>query len=184
MTDFHTVNKINTSTTVKPPQTLNLKTFKKMMETHQFPRGQFAEHIDKHYLPLQTLHTNLQTLNGIVNDAIDCEKIYERKDFALLGFENKTAAEMNRLCNKQVFNPRDVGLDGKVTNFDEKRVVTIMNALLNHIGYTTETIKKRVRVDGKQIVIYSYLIVPRKGEDILGKMNTSFQNDEFPEANE
>ena len=161
----------------------NIKSFKGLINKSYVQKG-IAEHINKNYLPLYNLYQNLNSLDSLVDDAIDLTKCYSPEDLLNLGYGDMTATEINRICNKQVFKTRDIGTDNKVINWSATRAKTTLNALLNHIGYQLVSVTKQKRDENKKkIKVYSYVIYPTINEetkcsksDILKYFRTSFMN--------
>jgi len=125
-----------------------------------------VNHLNNRFKNFNLLYNNLHDLQLLSENGIDCSKMFCRTDLGKFGYETKTVAEINKICNKQIFKKNKIGADGKVSNFCDKNVVTILNAMLSHIGYKVEHSSKRVRVGGgKQIHVYSYQIVPNDDDD-------------------
>ena len=160
----------------------NIKRFKGLLNQEK-TMGGIAEHINKNIIPLHHLYQKLSTLGGLKDYAIDLTKTYTKDDLLNLGYGNMVVTEIHNICQKQIFNKRDIGTDNKVVKYSVVRVKTILNALLNKIGYqiVSKTIQKRH--EGKMIKIYSYMIEPEINEitkksksDILEYFNYSFIN--------
>ena len=82
------------------------------------------------------------------------------------------------MVNKQVFQKKQVGANGLLIDYSDKRVVTILNALLEHIGYKIENTIRKKRVNGKLERVYTYNIVSKSPNDILKMMNKKFDDTE------
>jgi len=126
-------------------------------------RKKSVKHLNNRFEMFKHLYNNLHDLRILIEDSIDLNKSFTRENIKLLNYNYRTStvAEINRLCNKQVFQKVSIDKDGKISNFSEKKVVTIMNAQLNNIGYKVKHSSKRIRVGGgKQIHVYSYQIIP------------------------
>ncbi len=156
----------------------NLKKIKQMTyyTTNTLPSDQIVEHIDKNILPLTHLHTNLKEIQAYSINGIDCEKAFSREDFENLKYKDMSVSDINRICNKTLFKSRDTGTDGKINNYNSKKGITIINTLLNQIGYKIKTNVRQAREKGVKIRIYTYQIAANKGDDILSKMCPHFQN--------
>ena len=125
---------------------------------------------------LSILSSNLYTIRAMTTDGIDCEKTFSREDFENLKYKDMSVSDINRICNKTLFKSRDTGTDGKINNYNSKKGITIINTLLNQIGYKIKTNVRQAREKGVKIRIYTYQIAANKGDDILSKMCPNFQN--------
>jgi len=54
---------------------------------------------------------------------------------------------------------KDIGSDGKVSNFDDKKTITVLRTLLNKIGYTISSTTKKI----SKKRVYEYKIQPIVG---------------------
>ena len=146
----------------------NIKTLKKIQTSYTdriVPKGAFAEHTNKNVIPLLNLYNSLHNIDGMGPEAIDCEKKYRREDFASLPYKNMTASQIHKMCDKQVFKmKKDIGSDGKVSKFDDKKTITVLRALLDKIGYEISSTTKKI----SKKRVYEYKIQPIEGRtDIL-----------------
>jgi hypothetical protein len=137
----------------------NLKKFKKLFQDNFYiEKNGIAEHVSKTYLPLTTLYKNLTALEVLKDDCIDTTKEFTRDDLMKLEYKGLKVFEINQLCQKRVFQKKDVGSDGLLSKYSDKRVVTILNALLERIGYRVDIDVTRVSVGKKQVRQYTYKI--------------------------
>lgn len=105
------------------------------------------------------LYDALTKIDGMRTGGIHCDKIFKREDFASLPYKDMTASQIHKFCDKQVFLKRDIGADGKVSNFDDKKTITVLRTLLNKIGYTISSTTKKI----SKKRVYEYKIQPIVG---------------------
>mgnify|MGYP003982619317 CR=1 FL=1 len=120
-----------------------------------------VKHLNNLFETFKHLYKNICDLQLLTEDHVVMNDYFTREQLKLIKYDYKTSPvkEIHRLCNKQVFNKRDIDANGKLSNFSEKRVVTILNTQLNHIGYKINKTTHSKRINGKAIRIYNYQIV-------------------------
>jgi hypothetical protein len=86
-------------------------------------KNKSVKHLNNRFEMFKHLYNNLCDLQLLTEGSIVMNKSFTRENIKLLNYNYRTAtaAEINRLCNKQLFNKRDIDANGKVSNFPEKR---------------------------------------------------------------
>ena len=119
----------------------------------------------------ETIYKELNKLQLLTDDGINCNKTFTRENLEILDYKTLSVSEIHSLCGKQIFKKKEIGTDGKINKYEPKKAKTILNHLLEYIGYAihTPTPKQVKQQNGKYNRVYIYQVQPIKFKNKINR---------------
>jgi hypothetical protein len=115
----------------------------------------------------ETLYKELDKLQLLTDDGINCQKIFTRDDIEILGYKHLQVEEINKyICMCHLIHKKNIGTDGKINNYKSIKSLNILDRLLEYIGYKVNVMVRRFKMKGKSFYEYKYNITTKPYQDL------------------